>query len=135
MYTSEEDAVVGVGHAETVVMNLLDGLTRCYWTVVADHFFTSIFLAKRLLAHDTYLTGTLECNCIASGKELLQKKLTRGEAYGLHNKEGIKLIMWEDKKRCFHDIHRAIPFSSCSRHWKNKFPKRANYEAKSCSRL
>ena len=67
-------------------------------TVVADNFFTSISLAKRLLAHDTYLIGTLKSNRDASGKEFLQKQLKGGEAYGLQNKEGIKLIMWKDKK-------------------------------------
>jgi hypothetical protein len=97
IYTGQQDPMAGVGHAERVVMDLLDGLSGCYRTVVADNFFTSISLAERLLAHDTYLTGTLRTNRAASGKEILQKKLKRGEAYGLQNK-GIKLIMWKDKK-------------------------------------
>ena len=59
IYTGDQDPMAGVGHAETVVMNLLDGLSECHRTVVADNFFTSISLAKRLLAHDTYLIGTL----------------------------------------------------------------------------
>lgn len=98
IYTGEQDPMAGVGHAETVVMNLLNGLSGYYRTVVADNFFTSISLAKRLLAHDTYLIGTLRSNRAASGKELLQKQLKRGEAHGLQNKEGIKLILWKDKK-------------------------------------
>ena len=40
----------------------------------------------------------LRSNRAAPGKEFLQKKLKRGEAYGLQNKAGIKLIMWKDKK-------------------------------------
>jgi len=59
IYTGEQDPMAGVGHAEKVVMNLLDGLSGCYRAVVTDNFFTSISIAKRLLAHDTYLIGTL----------------------------------------------------------------------------
>jgi hypothetical protein len=98
IYTGEQDPMAGLGHAERVVMNLLDGLSGCYRTVVADNFFTSISLAERLLADDTYLIGTLRSNRTVSGKKILQRKLKRGEAYGLQNKEGVKLIMWKDKK-------------------------------------
>ncbi len=98
IYTGEQDPMAGLGHAETIVMNLLDGLSGCYRTVVADNFFTSISLAKSLLAHDTYLIGTLRRNRTASGNEFLRRKLKRGEVYGLQNEEGIKLIMWKDKK-------------------------------------
>ena len=98
IYTGEQDPLAGVEHAERVVMNLLDGLSGCYRTVVIDNFYTSIPLARRLLAHDTYFLGTPRSNRAASGKEILQKKLKCGEACGLQNKEGIKLIMWKEKK-------------------------------------
>jgi hypothetical protein len=98
IYTGQQDPMAGLGHAETIVMNLLDGLSGCYRTVVADNFFTSISLAKRLLAHDTYLIGTFRRNRSASGKEFLRRELKRGEVYGLQNEEGIKLIMWKTKK-------------------------------------
>ncbi|CAF1004583.1 unnamed protein product [Didymodactylos carnosus] len=90
--------MAGVGHAQAVVMNLLDGLDGCYRTVVADNFFTTISLAKYLLEHDTYLIGTLRSNRVGSGSEVLRKKLSRGEVYRLQNKDGIKLIMWKDKQ-------------------------------------
>ena len=77
-----------LGHAQTVVMNLLDDLEGCYRPVVADYFFTGSPLAKRLLEHDTYLIGTLRSNRVGSGSEV----------YGLQNKDGIKLIMWKDKQ-------------------------------------
>jgi hypothetical protein len=50
------------------------------------------------LEHDTYLTGTLRSNRVGSGREVLRKKLSRGEVHGLQNKDGIKLIMWKDKQ-------------------------------------
>lgn len=98
IYTGDQDPIAGVGYTETVVMNLLDRLIGCHRTVVADNFFTSIPLAKRLLTHDTYLIRALRSNCAASGKEFLQKRLKRVEAYGLQNKEGMKLVIWKDKK-------------------------------------
>ena len=97
IYTGEQDPMISLGHAETIVMNLLDGLLGYYRAVVADNF-TSISLAKSLLAHDTYLIGALGRNRTAFGKEFLRRKLKRGEVYGLQNEEGIKLITWKDKK-------------------------------------
>ncbi|CAF3747131.1 unnamed protein product [Rotaria sp. Silwood1] len=73
-------------------MKLLDGLDGCYRTVVADNFFTSISLAKYLLEDDTYLIGTLRSNRVESGSKVLEENLSRGEVYGLQNKDGIKLI-------------------------------------------
>ena len=98
IYTGQQDPMAGLGHAQTVVMNLLDGLEGCYRTVVADNFFTSISLAKCLLENDTYLIGTLRSNRAGSGSEVVQKNLRRGEVYGLQNKDGVKMIKWKDKK-------------------------------------
>ena len=98
VYTGQQDPTAGLGHAHTVVMNLLDGLLGCYRTVVADNFFTTISLAKRLLEDDTYLIGTLRSNRAGSGNEVTQRKLRRGEAYGRQNRDGVKLIKWKDKR-------------------------------------
>jgi hypothetical protein len=51
IYTGEQESMAGVGHAQAIVMTLLDGLDGCYRTVVADNFFTTISLAKYLLEH------------------------------------------------------------------------------------
>ncbi|CAF1127755.1 unnamed protein product [Rotaria sordida] len=90
----DQDLPAGIGHAQTIVMKLLDGFDGCYRTVVADNFFTSISLAKYLLEHDTYLIGTLRSNRVGSGSKVLEENLSRGEVYGLQNKDGIKLISW-----------------------------------------
>ncbi|CAF3841035.1 unnamed protein product [Rotaria sp. Silwood1] len=97
IYTGEQDLTAGIGHAQTIVMKLLDGLDGCYRTIVADNFFTSIFLAKYLLEDDTYLIGTLRSNRVGSGSKVLEENLSRREVYGLQNKDGIKLIRWKDK--------------------------------------
>ena len=74
IYTGQQDPMAGLGHAEAVVMNLLNGLSGCYRTVVADNFFTNISLAKRLLEQDTYLIGTLRSNRAGSGHKVVSEK-------------------------------------------------------------
>jgi hypothetical protein len=49
VYTGKQGLMAGLGHSQTVVMDLSKDVLRCYRTVVADNFFTSISLAKRLL--------------------------------------------------------------------------------------
>jgi hypothetical protein len=51
-----------------------------------------------LLEDDTYLIGTLRSNRAGPGNEFRQKKLRRGEVYGRQNRDGVKLIMWKDKR-------------------------------------
>ena len=87
MYTGEQDPVAGLGHAETIGMNLLDGLSGCYRTVVADNFFTSISLAKSLLAHDVYLIGTLRRNRTTSRKNSFRESSSVARCMGFKMKE------------------------------------------------
>ncbi|CAF1340376.1 unnamed protein product [Adineta steineri] len=93
----KQNPTTGVSHTKTVIMQLLEDLFGCYRTVVADNFFTSIDLAKRLLGNDTYLIETMRSNRVGSGKAILQKKL-KGEIYGLQNGDGVKLIKWTSEK-------------------------------------
>ena len=97
IYTDEQYWTAGVGRAQTVVMKLLDGLDGCYRTVAVDNFFTSISLAECLLEHDTYLVGTLRTNRVGSGSRILEENISRREVFGLQNKDGVKLIRWQDK--------------------------------------
>jgi hypothetical protein len=98
IYTGKQDPTAGLGHAQTIVLDLADGLLECHRTVVVDNFFTSISLAESLLQNDTYLIGTLRSNRTGSGHDVVQKKLKHGEVYGLQCNNGIKLIKWKDKR-------------------------------------
>ncbi|CAF1609126.1 unnamed protein product [Adineta ricciae] len=98
VYTEKQDPTAGLGHSQTVVMNLSEDLLGCYRTIVADKFFTSIFLAECLLQNDTYSIGTFKSNHAVSGQKIVQQKLKRGEVYALQNKNGIKVIKWKDKR-------------------------------------
>ena len=84
--------MAGTGHAQTIVMNLLDGREGCYRTAVADNVFTNISRAKHFLEHDTHLIGIVRANHLRSGSKVLQKNLRCDEAYAFQNKDGIKLI-------------------------------------------
>lgn len=85
-------------NSETIAMQLLEDLLGCYQTIVANDFFTSINLARRLLGNDTYLIGTWRSDCVRSGKATAQRKIQRGEIYGLQSDDGVKLIKWKDKR-------------------------------------
>ena len=98
IYIGKQDPMAGLGHAQTVVMDLIDDLLGCYLTGVTDNYFTNISLAKHLLQNDTYLIGTLKSSRAGLGHEIVQKKLRRGEVYEVQNKNGIKLIKWKDKR-------------------------------------
>ncbi len=98
IYTGEQDPMTGLEHAQKVVLNLLNGLLGGYRSVVAHNYFTSISVVERLLEHKTYLFETLRSNRAGSGNKVLQKKLRRDKLYALQNKDGIKLILWKDKR-------------------------------------
>ena len=92
IYTGKQDPTAGLGHAQTVVLDLADDLLECHRTVVVDNFFTNISLAESLLRNNTYLIGTLRSNRAGSGHDVVRKKLKRGEVYGLQSNNGTKLI-------------------------------------------
>ena len=98
VYTGQQNPTAGLGHAQTVVMNLLDDLLRCYRTSAAGNFVTSISLAKSLLEDDAYPIEILRSNRTGSGNEVRREKLRRGEVYGCQNREGIKLLLCRDKR-------------------------------------
>ena len=98
IYTGKQDPTAGLGHAQIVALNLSDGLLECHRTVVLDNFFTSVSLAESLSRNDTYLIGTLRSNRARSGHAVVQKKLKRGDVYGLQNSNGVKLIEWRDRR-------------------------------------
>ena len=91
VYTGEQDPTAVLGHAQTVVL-------ECHRTIVFDNFFTSMSLAESLLRNDTYLIGTLRSNCAGSGHGVGQKKLKRGEVFGLQSNDRIKIIKWKYKR-------------------------------------
>ena len=73
IYTGKQDLTAGLGHAQTVVLDLADGLLKYHRTIGVDNFFTSISLAERLLRNDNYLIGILRGNRAGSEHRVVQK--------------------------------------------------------------
>ena len=57
------DPISGLGHAETVVLKLMDNILDRGHVLYTDNFYTSVPLAQQLLNRQTYLCGTLHQNC------------------------------------------------------------------------
>lgn len=81
-----------------VVINLSEGLLNSGRTVVADNYYTSLELANILLDQQTHYIGTLRANRRGNPKEVIQKKLKKGEVFGLENERGICILKWKDKR-------------------------------------
>jgi len=62
------------------------------------NWYTSVNLAKKLIEKDTHLIGTLRNNRKDTPKEVVFKKLKRGECVAKENKEGVTVLKWKEKR-------------------------------------
>nr|CAH7755185.1 unnamed protein product [Callosobruchus chinensis] len=67
-------------------------------TIVADNYYTSLELANILLDKQTHYIGTLRSNRRGNPREVIEKKLKKGEVFGLENERGICILKWKDKR-------------------------------------
>ena len=67
-------------------------------TVCTNRWYTSIDLAQELITKTTHLVGMVQRNCRGISKEVVTKKLRRGEIFAKENSIGITLIKWRDKR-------------------------------------
>lgn len=98
VYTGSGDAeVAGKGHAYKVVMKLMDGKLQSGHTLYMDNFYNSYELAKKLLDLNTYCTGTLRKSLKSNPKEVVTKKLAKGENMSMY-RDNVHVGMWKDKR-------------------------------------
>ena len=71
-----------------VVMKLMENYLHQNRHVYADNYFTSVSLAKDLLAEDTYLCGT----------SWHWQKLKPGESIKWTNDDSVMLVKWRDRR-------------------------------------
>ena len=62
IYCGKLDPISGFGHAETVVLKLLEKLLECVCVLYLDNFHTSVPSAEELLERKTLPSGTLRKN-------------------------------------------------------------------------
>ncbi|CAK1585220.1 unnamed protein product [Parnassius mnemosyne] len=99
VYTGASDTLVGgANHSEKVVLNLLSDYFKKGYSVYMDNFYNSVNLAQKLLSLKTYCTGTLRINRKNNPKEVLLRKLKRGESIAKFNSSGIGVMKWRDRR-------------------------------------
>ncbi|XP_026746249.1 piggyBac transposable element-derived protein 4-like [Trichoplusia ni] len=98
VYAGGKDTdVSGKGHAEKVVMELLQGKLNNGHELYMDNFYNSFGLAKKLLDHNTYCTGTLRKDLKENPQEIRKKNIKKGENISMF-REGVHVGVWKDKR-------------------------------------
>lgn len=102
MYSGQDkkDIPKNVYYTESIVENLMEGLFDRGRSLFMDDFYNSVQLSQKLLKKKTYLTGILRSNQKDNPKDVIIKKLKRGEHICRYTKEGISIVKWKDK----HDV-------------------------------
>lgn len=83
---------------EAIVTFLTQDITGVGRTLVTDNWYTSLPLAKRMLDSHTHLIGTIRKNRKGLPKEVVNKKLQKGEVVAMENKDGITVLKWKDQR-------------------------------------
>ncbi|XP_050465084.1 piggyBac transposable element-derived protein 4-like, partial [Cataglyphis hispanica] len=83
---------------KTVAVSLCENIFDKGHTLCVDNWYTSIDLAQKFLARNTHVIGTIRSNRRRISKEVVQKKLRRGEIFAKENRDGITLMKWKDKR-------------------------------------
>lgn len=83
---------------EAIVTFLTQDIIGVGRTLVTDNWYTSLPLAKRMLDSDTHLIGTIRKNRKGLPKEVVNKKLKKGEVAAMENKDGITVLKWKDQR-------------------------------------
>ncbi|GIY76629.1 piggyBac transposable element-derived protein 4 [Caerostris darwini] len=87
----------GKGHAQKVVLNLLEGMLDVGHSVYMDNYYSSYELAKCLADRKTHCTGTIEKNRNTFPKEVIEKNLKKGETVAMYA-NGVMIGKWKDKR-------------------------------------
>lgn len=97
VYTGMLDDSGGKGHAEKVVMKLLDGILDVGHSVFMDNYYNTYELVKRLAERKTHCTGTIRSNRKTLPKEVVEAKLKKGETLAKYA-DGVMIGKWRDKR-------------------------------------
>jgi len=107
VYCGKSDAMSGFGHSEAVVLKLMEKYMDVGHELFVDNFYTSIPLAKALLARKTLLCGTLRRGRKHVPHSVVSAKLAKGEVIRRQNSQMV-VLKWHDKRdvmmlSTFHD--------------------------------
>lgn len=81
-----------------IVLDLSKELLGSGRTCITDNWYTSLQLAHILLDKQTRCLGTLRSNRAGNPRDVINKKLKKGETVVQENERGICVIKWHDKR-------------------------------------
>ena len=85
-----------VGQTQTIYEKLTRGLRNEKRTLYMDNFYTSYPLARFMLAEKIHVVETIRPSRAKLPKEVLKKKLQRGEMVAQEESHGILVLEWRD---------------------------------------
>ena len=97
VYCGRSDVIAGLGHAEAVVMKLMEKRLDLGHELYIDNFYTSVPLAKELLRRKTLVCGTLRRNRKFLPQAVVGAKLKKGEITRRRH-ERIVVTKWHDNR-------------------------------------
>lgn len=97
VYTGALDEIGGKGHTTKVVLELLKNYLDHGHSVYLDNFYNSFDLTDKLTKHSTYCTGTLSSKRTNNPKDIVAKKLKKGESAAAYS-NNIMVGKWKDRR-------------------------------------
>lgn len=92
-----EETDNNVGHTTDVVLHLLEDYLDKGYTVYMDNFYNSVTLTKLLTTRKTYVCGTLRNNRKGNPRDVVNRKLKKGECIWQQNGP-VTVCKWKDKR-------------------------------------
>lgn len=92
-----EETTHNVGHTADVVLHLLEDYLDKGYALYMDNFYNSVSLTKLLYTRKTYVCGTLRSNRKGNPKDVVNRKLKRGECFWQTNGP-VTVCKWKDKR-------------------------------------
>ena len=93
----EEGTQTDMGHASDVVLHLAEDFLDKGYVLFMDNFYNSVPLTKALTSKTSYVCGTLRSNRKENPKDVITKKLKKGEMVW-RRKEDVTVCKWKDKR-------------------------------------
>ncbi|XP_049767584.1 piggyBac transposable element-derived protein 4-like [Schistocerca cancellata] len=97
VYTGMRGDMGGKGHAEKIVLHLLEEKVNVGHHIYMDNFYNSFALAKTLLNAKTHCTGTLRVNRKNTPKDVVCAKLGKGDTIARYS-DGVMIGKWKDRR-------------------------------------
>ncbi|CAI6369364.1 unnamed protein product [Macrosiphum euphorbiae] len=79
-------------------MTLGDPYFDCGRTLYVDNRYSSVELAEKLKTRQTHLVGTIRSNRKSNPKEVIKKKLKKGEVDSMRSDTNVLILKWKDKR-------------------------------------